>query len=349
MNKWDGQQVNPMITASVIGASGYSGMELVTLLLRHRCVTIEHLFANTSAGTQVEDLYRRHRGAISKTYESLDTEKAAESDVVFIALPSGHAMEIVPELLRGGARVIDLGGDFRLQDVALYNKYYGREHTAPELLPHAVYGLSEWNRPSIIGADLIANPGCFPTSAILPLAPVVHEGVVDPAGIVITSMSGVSGAGRSASVDLSYAEMFGNVRAYRAPDHQHVPEIGAALTVIAGETVSPTFIPHLIPVARGIHTTITAPLTRTLSIDDLTDILAKQYANEPLVRYSATDYPAIANVVNTSYIDIGYRIDVANNRLILFSAIDNLLKGAAGQAMHNMNIMFGFSETEGLL
>jgi len=338
-----------MITASVIGASGYSGMELVQLLMRHRCVSVEHLFANTSAGMQVEEVYPRYRGAIPMAYEPFDTAKAAESDVVFVAMPSGHAMQIVPELLRHETRVIDLGGDFRLHDATLYSTYYGREHTAPDLLNYAVYGLSEWNRPSIAGADLVANPGCYPTSAILPLAPMLRERIIDPKGIVITSMSGVSGAGRSSSVDLSYAEMFGNVRAYRAPNHQHVPEIGSALTAIAGENVSPTFIPHLIPIARGIHTTTTAPLAQDVSIDDLTEVFRRQYGDEPLVRFSPTDYPAISSVVNTSYIDIGYRIDVANERLILFSAIDNLLKGAAGQAVHNMNIMFGLSETEGLL
>ena len=198
--------------------------------------------------------------------------------------------------------------------------------------------------------QLVANPGCYPTSAILPLAPLLRDRLIEPKGITVCSISGLSGAGRSASVELSYAEMHGNVRAYRAPDHQHVPEIAMALTALSGiASTSVTFVPHLAPIARGIYTTITAELADGVNVEKIDGLFNACYGDEPFIRCSSERIPEINDVVNTNSVDIGFRIDRINNRLILFSAIDNLIKGAAGQAVQNMNIMLGFPETEGLL
>ena len=257
-------------------------------------------------------------------------------------------MKIVPELQEKGKRIVDLGGDFRLQDVGMYERYYKRIHSCPELLPRAVYGLTEWNREAIRSADLVANPGCYPTSALFPLLPFLKEQVIDPAGIIINSLSGVSGAGRNGSIELSFAEVNESVRAYKVGVHQHLPEISSMLHHFAGREASISFVPHLLPIIRGIYTTASAPLSRDVTMEDLTTILDDYYRNETFVRFSPEVIPEIRNVQLTNTIEIGYRIDSATGRLMLFSVIDNLLKGAAGQAVQNMNLMCGFPETKGL-
>jgi N-acetyl-gamma-glutamyl-phosphate reductase len=343
------ENVSGTIRASIVGASGYSGTELLKILLRHNFVKVNKLFANSSAGKRVKDVYPWFSGRTDATYELYSADAVQESELVFIALPSREAMNIVPGLLEQGKRVIDLGGDFRLKDPALYQKFYKHEHTAVNLLPQAVFGLPEWNRSAIKTASLIANPGCYPTSAILPLAPVLKEGIVQQHGITISSLSGVSGAGRSASVDLSFAEVNESVKAYKVGEHQHIPEIKTTLETITGAPVSMTFVPHLLPITRGIHTSIYAPLAKSVAQSDVLEAFRKYYGKEPFVRFSDTIIPEIKNVNYTNFIDIGFRIYNDNNQLIILSAIDNLVKGAAGQAVQNMNIMFGFNETEGLL
>lgn len=333
---------------SILGASGYSGVELVKILSRHRYAETEYLFANSSAGKRVDEVYPWFAKSVSTEYLPYTAERVAGSDLLFIALPSGEAMGIVPELIGNGTRVIDLGGDFRLKDAGLYQQFYGREHRAPALLPDAVYGLPEWSRAAISTAEVIANPGCYPTSAILPLAPLLKEKLVEPRGITITSMSGVSGAGRSSSVEMSFSEVNENIRAYKATTHQHIPEIRAALEAISGRKVGLSFIPHLVPITRGIYTTIHAPLAEGVSASRVGEVFDAYYGTEPFIRISATAIPEIRNVVHTNYIDIGFRVDAENGQLVLFSTIDNLVKGAAGQAVQNMNIMLGFPETEGL-
>ncbi len=339
----------PMIKTSILGASGYSGAELLKILLRHPHAQIEKLFANTSAGKRVDEVYPFFAGRTEATFEQYSIESACSSDVVFIALPSGEAMNLVPELLQRKKKVIDLGGDFRLRDVSLYQKYYKHDHTSAAFLSQAVYGLPELNREQIRSATLIANPGCYPTSAILPLAPLLKERLVEMTGIVINSLSGVSGAGRSSSTELSFAEVNESVKAYKVAVHQHIPEIKMAIDSFAGVDAAFSFVPHLLPITRGIYTTIYAPLKGPLSEDDILQTYQRYYGNEPFVRFSSTTIPEIKHVNYTNYIDIGFRIDQNNDRLIIFSAIDNLLKGAAGQAVQNMNLMFGFSETEGLV
>lgn len=337
------------ISASIIGASGYSGAELMKILLRHKQVKIEKLFANSSIGKRVTDLYPWFGGRMDSVYEQYSVDAACASDIVFVALPSGEAMSMVPELLGRGKRVIDLGGDFRFKDASLYEKFYNHEHKAKNILHQAVFGLPEWNRQQIKPASLVANPGCYATSAILPLAPVLKEGIVQSRGISISSLSGVSGAGRSAGIDYSFTEVNESVKAYKVGVHQHAPEIKTALEEISGTTVSLTFVPHLLPITRGIYTSIYAPLAKEVTTGDVLAAYRKYYSSEPFIRVSDTEIPEIKNVNYTNFLDIGFRIHADNNQLIILSVIDNLIKGAAGQAVQNMNLMFGFNETEGLL
>jgi len=324
-------------------------VELLRILLGHPGVVVDAVFAGNSAGMRVDELYPDLRGRCDLVYAEYDPNLAAASGLVFVALPSGHAMTIAPDLLDRGTRVIDLGGDFRLRNPDEYEQFYKKEHLAPELLAGAVYGLPELHRTQIATARLVSNPGCYPTSAILPLAPLLERGLVDPECITISSMSGTSGAGRTANVDYSFSECYGNVRAYRVADHQHLPEICGALRSLAGSNVSISFIPHLIPVARGIYSTITAPTVSPIQESDLTDLYATAYGSAPFVRYATGSTPEMRGVVGTNYIDIGAHVDRGASRVVLLSTIDNLVKGAAGQAVQNMNIMAGFAETEGLL
>jgi len=337
-----------MISVSVIGASGYSGIELLKILVRHPGVRIDKLFANSSAGKHLADVAPIFAKTADRMLESYAVDKILTSDLVFIALPSGEAMNIVPALLSAGKRVIDLGGDFRLQDASLYERYYKRPHTASTHLKQSVYGLPEWNYDQIKTASLIANPGCYPTSAIMPLAPLLKEGIIESEGIAISSLSGVSGAGRSASVDMSFAEVNESVRAYKVGTHQHIPEIRTTLEVLSNTQVKLTFVPHLLPITRGIYTSSYTTLKQHVNEQEILAIYEQYYAAAPFVRYSATVIPDIKNVAFTNFIDIGFRINQEDGQLVVLSTIDNLIKGAAGQAVQNMNIMFGLHETEGL-
>ncbi len=337
-----------MISVSVVGASGYSGAELLKLLIGHSGVRIDKLFANTSAGKKLADVFPVFNRTLDVTLEKYSAESVSKSDLIFIALPSGEAMNIVPGLLAAGKRVIDLGGDFRLQDTSLYEKYYKRPHTAAHILKQAVYGLPEWNSDKIKSAALIANPGCYPTSAILPIAPLLKEGVIEPIGIAISSLSGVSGAGKSASLEMSFAEVNESVRAYKVGVHQHYPEIRTILTALSATAPSLSFVPHLLPITRGIYTSIFANLKKNIDEETVYAVYDKYYRTAPFVRYSISAIPDIKNVNYTNYIDIGFRVNQENKQIVVLSTIDNLIKGAAGQALQNMNIMFGFDEKEGL-
>lgn len=338
-----------MISISLIGASGYSGIELLKILHRHPGVQIDRLFANSSAGKRLVDVVPYFGKTSNILLEQYSANRINNSDLVFIALPSGEAMNLVPEILKSGKKIIDLGGDFRLRDVTLYEKYYKRTHTATEALQQAVYGIPEWNAGQIKSAVLVANPGCYPTSAILPLAPLLKEGIIEPKGIAISSLSGVSGAGRSASVEMSFAEVNESVRPYKVGTHQHTPEIYTALESLSGVPVKLTFVPHLLPITRGIYTSIYAPLTKLIDEEAILAIYSKYYEHAPFVRFSASAIPEIKNVAFTNFIDIGFHINKDNGQLVLLSTLDNLTKGAAGQAVQNMNLMFGFGEAEGLI
>ena len=337
-----------MIAASVIGASGYSGIELIKILTRHPGVRVERLFANSSAGKHLADVAPVFSKTLDKELERYSIDSIESSDLIFIALPSGEAMALVPAMLEAGKRIIDLGGDFRLHDRSLYERYYNRTHAASAVLAKSVYGLPEWNFTQIQTAALVANPGCYPTSAILPLAPLLKEGMIEPKNIAVNSLSGVSGAGRSASVDMSFAEVNESVRAYKVGSHQHIPEIKTALELISNTNVQFSFVPHLLPITRGIYTTTYAALTKPADEKKILGVYEKYYSNAPFVRISAAAIPDIKNVAHTNFIDIGFYINQENGHIVILSTIDNLIKGAAGQAVQNMNIMFGLNESEGL-
>lgn len=319
---------------------------MLRIVSTHPYLELDGLFAGTSAGSALAEALPWHKQYRGLRFEAFEPSRATTSDVVFLALPSGEAMKIVPEL-DPSKIVIDLGGDFRLSDSAEYLKYYGKPHVSQELVTKAAYGLPEWNRDKIAASTLIANPGCYPTSAILPLAPLLKEGIIESGGIVINSMSGVSGAGRKASIDLSFAEVNETVKAYKVGDHQHIPEIRAVLKALSGKDVSFVFVPHLLPITRGIYTTSTADLKIDADAAKISSIYEQYYGDQPFIRTHASAIPEIRNVVHTNYCDIGFKI--VGSKIVLMSAIDNLLKGAAGQAMQNMNLMLGYAEAEGLV
>lgn len=336
-----------MISTAIVGASGYSGVELIRILSTHPDVEIRCAMAGKSAGETLESLYPDLAGRVHMVLEPVDPNRFKGLDVVFLALPSGESMALAPGILKNAARVIDLSGDFRLKSVDLYREFYGRQHTAPDLLKEAVYGLPELNKELIATARLVSNPGCYPTSALLALLPALHHRLVDPGTIVINSLSGVSGAGRSSSLALSFTEVNENARAYRVGTHQHIPEIESVLAAATGQDLRLTFTPHLIPISRGIFTTITAQLEASGSRADLFEIYGTYYKGAPYVRL-VDGVPEIKNVTQTNFCDIGLTVEERTGRLLLFSALDNMVKGAAGQAVQNMNIMFGFPEGRSL-
>ena len=337
-----------MVTAVIVGASGYSGAELMRILARREDVVIGKVFAASSAGQRVDAMYPAFAGSLDLTFETYADGAVAGADVAFVALPSGEAMAVVPGLLGRVSKVIDLGGDFRLGSADLYEQYYRRRHSSPELLADAVYGLPELNRDRIASARLIANPGCYPTGALLGLIPAVEHDVVVPDGIVINALSGVSGAGKSASFDMSFAEVNENIRAYKVGTHQHIPEIQRGLEQVTSKPVTMTFVPHLIPITRGIYSTITAPLNVQISTQELTLLYESAYAGSPFVRVRH-QIPQISDVVGTNFCDVFVTVEQRTRRAIIISVIDNLVKGAAGQAIQNMNILFGIPEQQGLL
>ncbi|MDP4198435.1 MAG: N-acetyl-gamma-glutamyl-phosphate reductase [Bacteroidota bacterium] len=339
------------LKAAIFGASGYSGGELLRLLERHPSVKITQAFANTSAGALVSSVHAGRADGDAMEFESFDGVGSLDAEICFLALPHGEAIELTPALLEAGKIVIDLSGDHRLMDSSAYEQYYRRAAAPPSVMAKAVYGLPEWNAEAIRSARLVANPGCYATSAILALAPLLANGLIEPDSIVINGMSGVSGAGRKAAIEYSFVEVNENIRAYRAGDHQHTPEIEQALTQIGGQPVQVTFIPHLIPITRGIYSTIVARQRGSgmQALQALKAAFEGYYADKPFVRFHAKRIPEVRHVTNTNYVDIGLRYVPERNQVIIMSTLDNLVKGAAGQAVQNMNLACGFQETEGLL
>lgn len=336
------------IKTSVIGASGYSGIELVRLLSRHPHVQLDAIIAQTSAGKVFSEVSLGSTGLHTTPFSAYSMDLVADSDIVFSALPSGESMQIVQDLINEGKKVIDLSGDFRLQDADSYAAYYGKRHSAMHLTATAAYGLSELNRDAIKNAQLVSNPGCYATSCIVPIVPLIKDLLIDNTNIVITSLSGISGAGKKNSFEYSFTELNDSVQAYKVGKHQHVPEIKQAIKIFGGGEIDFTFVPHLAPITRGIHTTIVAPLSSHVSADDINASFNKQYAAEPFIALSGAQPPALRRVQHTNMIEIGWTIDPTTNSLVVLSTIDNLLKGAAGQAVQNMNILFNFEETTGL-
>lgn len=342
-----------MVKAAIVGANGYSGEELCAILARHPSVEVVAVTSRQHAGKKVGDVLPRlaGRGAFSSLVfcePTIETLLACGAEFFFLALPHGLASEFAAPLCEAGRRVIDLSADFRLRDAATYQEFYGEAHGAGHLLEDAVYGLPEVHREKIRGASLVASAGCYPTSILLPLVPLLKEGLLDPGDISVSSASGVSGAGRKADVSLLYGECNESLRAYGLPKHRHLSEIEQELSGAAKQPVLITFVPHLAPMTRGIHTTIFARLAPGVTAQAILPALERAYANEPFVRVSPA-LPDTKNVVGTNFCDISARFDERAKRVILLSAEDNLVKGAAGQAVQNFNLMAGLEETAGLL
>ena len=336
---------------AIVGASGYTGEELVRLLLRHPQAELAAVTSRQFVGKTVAEVFPRtalHPIAQKVRFSDPSAERlAGEAEVVFLALPHGVAVEFAAPLLRGGARVIDLSADFRIRNPETYREFYGHEHGAPDLLDGAVYGLPEIYRDKIREARLVACPGCYPTSILLPLIPLLREKLIEPASIIASSLSGVSGAGRKAELDYLFVECNESVRPYGVPKHRHLAEIEQELSIAAQTAVTIQFTPHLVPVNRGILTTLYLTATDAKRIDAAFE---NTYADAPFVRLLGDkSLPDTKNVVGSNVIEIAWRHDPRTGRLIVMSAEDNLLKGASGQAIQCFNLMCGYEETAGLI
>jgi N-acetyl-gamma-glutamyl-phosphate reductase len=340
---------------AVVGASGYTGEELVRLLLRHPRADLIVATSRQFAGKSLGEVFPRtahHSTAKTLKFTDPAPEKiAAEAELVFLALPHGVAVEFAAPLLGAGARVIDLSADFRIRNVATYREFYGHEHGAPNLLADAVYGLPEIYGDRIRSARLVACPGCYPTSILLPTIPLLRKKLIKPASIIANSLSGVSGAGRKADLDYLFVECNESVRPYGVPKHRHLAEIEQELSVAAGDTVTMQFTPHLVPVNRGILTTLYfAPTDIGQDAKRIDGAFRESYANAPFVRLlDDKTLPDTKNVAGSNFIEIAWRHDPRTGRLIVMSAEDNLVKGASGQAVQCFNLMGGFEETAGLI
>ena len=339
-----------MVRVAIIGATGYAGAELVRILSGHPEAELTVITSRQFAGVRFDEVYPAFAGQVGLVCEAYSADQVCErSDVVFMALPHQLPMSFVPDILARGKKVIDLSADFRFNDAAIYESTY-QAHSAKALLASSVYGLSEVYTDQIKNATLIGNPGCYPTSVLLPLIPLLKKGLLDPASLVADSKSGVSGAGRSLALASHYCEVNESFKPYKVAVHRHNPEMNVILSREARKAVSITFVPHLVPMTRGMLTTIYATPAVDLTDAVVSDCYNDAYSQRPFVRLCANDrLPDTLNVRGTNYCDIGFRLDQHNNRLILISAIDNLVKGAAGQAVQNMNIMIGCDETAGLL
>jgi N-acetyl-gamma-glutamyl-phosphate reductase len=335
-----------VIKVGVVGGTGYTGVELLRLLAGHGEVTVTVITSRAEAGRRVDDLFPNLRGYYDLVYSSPDPDQLAQCDVVFYATPHNVAMHTVPDLVARGVKVIDLSADFRIRDAQLWSKWYGEEHACPELLTKAVYGLPEMNREAMKGADLIACAGCYPTSVQLGLLPLLKADVVDRQWLIANAASGVSGAGRQAKIDNLLSEASDSFKAYAVSGHRHLPEIEQGLADIAGEQVQLTFVPHLLPIVRGIHTTIYARLTAAC---DTQALFEQAFADEPFVDVlPAGQYPQTRSVKGSNYCRIAVEQPQGRDTVVVMVAEDNLVKGASGQAVQAMNIMLGLDERAGL-
>lgn len=335
------------IKVAVVGGTGYTGVELLRLLVNHPHVAIVAVTSRSEAGTPVADMYPNLRGHLDLAFSEPVVETLAVADVVFFATPNGTAMKMVPTLLEAGVRVIDLAADFRLKDPALWQQWYGMAHACPELLDEAVYGLPEVNREATRSARLVANPGCYPTAVQLGFLPLIENGVAATNNLIADVKSGVSGAGRQASVGTLLCESSESMRAYAVDGHRHLPEVQQGLAIAANNTVGLTFVPHLTPMIRGIHATLYAHVSDHAA--DLQGMFAQRYQDEPFVDVlPAGTFPETRSVKGSNMCRIAVLRPQGQDVVVVLSVIDNLVKGAAGQALQNMNIMFGFDERAGL-
>jgi len=333
------------VTAAVVGASGYAGVELFRLLAGHPSVKLIGAFDIRNVGKRVSEVHPNLRGLVDMKISEPDYVKIGKiAKVVFVATPHGIAMKFVPKLLEGGAKVVDLSADYRFEDVGVFERHYIK-HESPQV--KGVYGLPELHRARIKRAKLVANPGCFPTAAILSVAPLIKRHLIDLDHIIIDAKTGTSGAGAVPSEVTHHPSAGANIRAYGATTHRHTPEIDQELSKLAGQKVETHFTPHLIPIVRGILSTAHVFLRKPTSAKALLGLYRKFYAGEPFVRV-LEELPQVNFVVGSNCCDIGFELDARSNRLVVVAVIDNLIKGASGQAIQNMNLMFGFDETKGL-
>ena len=336
-----------MIKAGIIGGTGYTGVELLRLLVQHPRAEVVTISSRSEKERPVADVFPSLRGYTELCFSDPDEADLESCDVVFAATPNGVAMTHARALMEEGVRLIDLSADFRIVDVSEWSRWYQLEHTCPELVAEAVYGLPEINRERIRDARLVANPGCYPTTVILGLTPLLEEGLVKPKELIADAKSGVSGAGRGASVATLFCETSDSFKAYAVPGHRHLPEICQVLTRVAGESVGLTFVPHLVPMIRGIEATLYGQLNDT-SVD-LTRLYQERYAGEPFVDVMPEgSHPDTRSVRGSNTVRIACHRPQNGNTAVILVVEDNLIKGAAGQAIQNMNLMFGFEETEGL-
>ena len=333
----------------IIGGTGYTGVELLRLLLLHPEVEVTAITSQKYAGLPIDQVFPSLTGRLQLKCEELSVEQiAGKVDFIFAAVPHKTAMETVPLFFRMGKRVVDLSADFRLRDPAVYERWY-QKHTCPELLPESVYGLPELHREKIRKAGIIGNPGCYPTGALIPLVPLVKQGVISPEEIIIDSKSGVSGAGRDIVLGSLFCEVNEGVKAYKIYDHRHLPEIDQELSLLIQKRVGVTFVPHLIPMDRGILSTLYVRFTQKRKAEEVLNVLGEYYRKEPFVRvYPKGKLPNTKDVRGSNYCDIGLNVHESGERAVVVSAIDNVVKGASGQAIQNMNIMLGYPETMGL-
>jgi len=342
-----------MIKTAIIGGSGYTGLELLRILVTHDKAIVTAVTSRQYAGKRVTEVFPSLIGHYDEMIFIEPAEiKKVDAELFFCCLPHGTSMQAVPILLKAGKKVIDLSADYRIKDVATYEQWY-QTHTSKDLIAEAAYGLPEvFGRETIENANLIANPGCYPTGATLALAPLVKAGLIKNSSIIIDAKSGVSGAGRTASIATSFMEIAEGFKAYKVGEHRHTPEINQSLGLLAGADFSVTFTPHLLPIKRGILSTVYADLKAASSqtTASLLELYCKNYADEPFISICEEgSLPNISEVAGTNNCRIGLKLDSATGRVVVISVIDNLIKGASGAAVQNMNIIYGLSETTGLI
>ncbi|WLR42929.1 N-acetyl-gamma-glutamyl-phosphate reductase [Bacillus carboniphilus] len=335
----------------IIGATGYGGIEVYRFLQKHKNVHSCKLLTTSQQDIPYANVYPHLHGISDENLNLVNEEKLKEElDVIFLATPSGVSTNLTPRLINGKAKIIDLSGDLRIKNQEQYESYYQKKYPPKEVIDQAVYGLSEVNREAIKDADLIANPGCYPTASLLGLYPLVNEGLIRPSSIIIDAKSGLSGAGKTPSLVSSFTESNENLRIYKVHEHQHTPEIEQLLQSVNDQVGPITFSTHLIPMTRGIMSTIYVELHEAQKTNRLKELYQSYYSQEPFIRIRKEgQFPSTKEVAGTNYCDISLKYDPRSNRLLIVSVIDNLVKGAAGQAVQNMNLMFGIEETEGLV
>ena len=339
-----------MIKVGIIGATGYAGGELVRILMGHKEAEIVWYGSRSYIDQKYADVYRNMFQIVdAKCMDDNIEELADQVDVIFTATPQGFLASVINENILSKTKIIDLSADFRIKDVNVYEKWYGIEHKSPQFIEEAVYGLCEVNRDKVKGARLIANPGCYTTCSILTAYPLAKEGIIDMSTLIVDAKSGTSGAGRGAKVPNLFCEVNENMKAYGVASHRHTPEIEEQLGYASGENVTISFTPHLVPMNRGILATEYATLKKDVTGEEVKAIYDKYYADEKFVRVLGEGVcPETKWVEGSNYVDIGFKLDPRTNRIVMMGAIDNLVKGAAGQAVQNMNLLFGLPESEGL-